>query len=105
MVGKYVLVFDEIMLKQLQKLGKDENIRWFLSKIFDKLEELGPQTGKCIDSHLLLYEVKMKRPPIRLYFKHVRNSNELYVFEYEMKTSIKKQQQTIHRIRKKTLEP
>ncbi len=47
--------------------------------------------------------MKMMRPPIRLYFKHNVVTNELYVFEYEMKTSSGKQQKTIDKIRQKAL--
>ncbi len=54
---KFVLVFDEIMLKQLKKLGADENLRSLLSKLLDKMEEFGPSAGKLIDSHLQLYEI------------------------------------------------
>lgn len=99
-----MLTFDEVMLKQLKHLGTDANLRNLISKMLDKLEELGPEAGKLLDSHLLIYEVKMKRPPLRLYYKHVQSKNELYVFEYEMKTSPEKQNSTINRIRKKILE-
>ena len=93
------------MLQQLKKLGHDQNLRNLFSKIFDKLEESGPLAGKLLDSRLSVYEVKMKRPPIRLYYKHNKTSDELYIFEYEMKTSPKRQHQTIQRILKKALEP
>ena len=100
----YSLVFDDVMLKQLKQIGKDGNLRVLFAKIFDKLEETGPLAGKLLDSQLSIYEVKIKRPPIRLYFKHNKATNELYVFEYEMKTSPARQQQTIQKIRKKALE-
>ncbi len=105
MSKNFVLIFDEVMLKQLKQLANDANIRNLISKMLDKLEENGPSAGKLLDSHLLIYEIKMKRPPIRLYFRHKQTTNELYVFEYEMKTSPNKQQQTIEKLRKKTLEP
>ena len=101
----FVLVFDEVMLKQLKKLGADANLRLLLSKMLDKIEEHGPLARKLLDSHLHIYEVKMKRPPIRLYYKHNLTTNELYVFEYEMKTSLEKQHQTIEKIKRKSLEP
>ena len=97
-MSKFILVFDEVMLNQLKKLGSDINLRTILSKMFDKMELLGPRAGNLIDSKLFLYEIKSKSPPIRLYYIHVIDSDELYVFEYEMKTSENKQQKTINRI-------
>lgn len=55
--------------------------------------------GKLVDSKLFIYELKNKNPPIRLYYKPVEGSREIYLFEYEMKTSEKKQKKTISRIR------
>jgi len=46
-------------------------------------------------------EIKLKSPPIRLYFKHVKDSNNIYLFEYELKTSEEKQKRTISRIKDK----
>ncbi|MEK6861774.1 MAG: hypothetical protein AABY07_07435 [Nanoarchaeota archaeon] len=104
MEKRYKLVFDDIILKQLKKAGKNKQIKDILTKIFDKIEELGPDAGNLIDSRLFIYEIKLKRPPIRLYYKHKMLTDEIYVFEYEMKTSEEKQQKTIDRIRKKLSE-
>ena len=66
-MGKsFALVFDEVMLAQLKKLGENKNLRNLLSKMFDKMEAFGPRAGKLIDSHLFLYEIKSKHPPLRL---------------------------------------
>lgn len=100
MPKNYELVFDKVILKHLKKAGKDFSLKNILSKIFDKIEELGPYSGKLIDSQLKLYEIKLKHPPIRLYFKHNIFSNEIYIFKYEMKTSEKKQKLTIKSLRK-----
>ena len=105
MEKNYPLVFDDIILKQFQQAGKNALLRTLLSKIFDKIEELGPQAGDLVDSQLFIYEIKMKRPPLRVYYKHNKATDEIYLFEYEMKTSEKKQKQTIRKIRKKVLEP
>ena len=67
--------------------------------MLDELEEKGSQTGKLVDSHLFIYEIKNKHPPLRLYFKHNIQTNEIYVFEYEMKTSEEKQKLTLTKIR------
>ncbi len=101
-MATFSLVFDDVMIKQLQKAGKNRQLKDILSTILDELEEKGPRVGKLLDPHLFIYEVKNKHPPIRLYFKHNIQTNEIYIFEYEMKTSEKKQQRTIEKIRLKT---
>ena len=83
----FKLVFDEVMIKQLKKVSKNNEIKTLLSKILNKIEELGPRAGKLIDAQLHIYEIKVKSPPIRLYYKHNFQTNEIYIFEYEMKTS------------------
>jgi mRNA-degrading endonuclease RelE of RelBE toxin-antitoxin system len=103
MDGKYVLVFDEVILKQLKKVAKQNNIKVILSKMFDKLELGGPSFGKLLDSKIHIYEIKNKHPPIRLYFKHEIEKNEIYVFEFEMKKSEKKQNETIQKLKNKLL--
>ena len=102
-MANYSLVFDEVMVKQLQKAGKNQHVKQFLTKMLDKIEELGPNAGKLLDSKLFIYEVKNKHPPIRLYYRHNIVSNEIYVFEYEMKTSEERQSNTIEKIKKKVL--
>lgn len=81
--------------------GVQELTQVILSKMFDKMEALGPRAGKLVDSRLFIYEMKAKRPPLRLYFWHNAATDELYVFEYELKTSEGKQEKTISKIRKK----
>jgi hypothetical protein len=98
---RYTLVFDEEIIKQLKKAGKDQKIREILSKMMNKIEMVGPSLAKLIDSQLYIYEMKTKHPPIRMYFKHKIETNEIYLFEYEMKTSEKKQKDTINRIKRK----
>ncbi|MBI2671734.1 hypothetical protein HYX16_02260 [Candidatus Woesearchaeota archaeon] len=97
MENRFTLVFDEVILKQLKQV--DNNIKKVLSKMFDELEIKGPNAGKLLDSHLFIYEIKNKHPPIRLYFKYKLMNNEIYVFEFEMKTSKKKQKKTISKIK------
>ncbi|MBI4150571.1 hypothetical protein HY492_00435 [Candidatus Woesearchaeota archaeon] len=101
MSANYPLVFDEVILSQLKKLGEDKHVRTFITKMFDRMELLGPRAGELIDGQLGLYEMKSMHPPIRLYYRHVRETNELEVFEYEMKTSPKKQKKTIGILRHK----
>ncbi len=94
----YKLVFDEFILEQLKKLKENESVREILSTMFNKLEEQGVNAGKCIDLPLHLYEMKCKQPPIRLYFKQI-SEMEILLFEFELKTSEKKQNQTIGKLR------
>ncbi len=99
----YKIIFDEVIFRQLEKTGKNKQLRDILSNIFNKIEEHGPRAGKLIDSRLKLYEIKLKHPPLRLYYRHNIFTNDIYLFEYEMKTSEKKQNLTIEKIRKKIL--
>ncbi len=96
----FQLVFDRVILNQLKKAGKDNALQMILSKMLDKIEEFGPRAGKLLDSRLHIYEIKMKSPPIRLYYKYNLSTNEIYVFEYGMKTSEEKQNKVIEKIRR-----
>ena len=98
---RYTLVFDDIMIKQLKKAAKNHQIKEILTKMLDKLEISGPDAGELLDSRLSLYEVKVKHPPIRLYYKHNKPTNEIYIFEFEMKTSPEKQKATIKKLKQK----
>ncbi len=102
---KYILIFDDIILKQLQKEALNNHIQKILTKMLDKIELLGPYAGELLDTKLFLYEVKNKHPPLRLYYKHKKENDEIYIFEFEMKTSPQKQKKTISRLKKTILEP
>lgn len=97
MKNNYTLVFDKVILKQLKKVSKKKNIKNILSKMLDKIELLGVLSGKLIDLKFNIYEIKNKHPPLRLYFKE--KDNEIYILKFEIKTSKKKQQRTINKIR------
>ncbi len=99
---KHKLIFDEVMIKQLKKAARNKAIKDILSKMLDKIEEKGHEAGELLDSKLFIYELKNKTPPIRLYFKHNKNTDDIYVFEFEMKTSKEKQQKTINRLKQKS---
>ena len=98
----YTLVFDDVMVKQLKKAAKNQHIKEILTNMLNKLELSGPDAGELLDTKLSIYEVKLKHPPIRLYFKHNKATNESYVFEFEMKTSPEKQKATIKKLKQKT---
>ncbi|MFH1072170.1 MAG: hypothetical protein V1743_01955 [Nanoarchaeota archaeon] len=101
MVQKYTLVFDQVIIKQLKKSAKDKRIKDILTHMLDKLEIAGPYIGKLLDSQLFIYELKNKHPPIRLYFKYVKEREEVYVFEFEMKTSEERQRETIKKLKQR----
>lgn len=98
----YELIFDEVIFKQLKKLENKSDIKKHLSNMFDKIEYLGPNAGKLIDSKLFLYEIKSKNPPLRLYFKIINQKSQAYIFEFEMKYNNLNQNKTINKIKKKT---
>ena len=99
----YELVFDEVIHKQLNKIKTKHDIQKIISDMLNKIELVGPDAGKLIDSKLFIYEIKCKNPPIRLYYKFKKEKNECYIFEFEMKTSEKKQKTTIEKIKEKTI--
>lgn len=103
MEKKYTLIFDKVIIKQLKKAAKNNQVKEILIKMLDSIEEFGEEAGELLDSQLFIYEVKNIHPPIRLYYQHSKLSNEIKIFEYEMKTSQEKQQNTIEKIKRKLL--
>lgn len=101
MEKRFTLIFDDVIIKELKKAAKNENIKSILRTMLDKLESFGPDAGKLLDSKLFLFEIKNKHPPIRLYFKPKKDTYEIYVFEFEMKTSEETQQKTIQKLKQK----
>lgn len=101
MVETYQLVYDEVILKQLKKIEKDANLKNLFAKFLDKIAILGPFAGKMLDPILPLYEVKCKRPPLRIYFRIDKLQKEAYLYEFEMKTDPRSQFYTIERIKQK----
>ena len=81
--------------------GGIANYNVSLAKAFDKIENLGPRAGDLLDARLRIYEIKIKSPPIRLFFKYNPANEEIYLFEYIMKTSQQKQQSIIEKIKRK----
>ena len=97
-MSNYELKFDSVILKQISKISKNRHLSGLLSKIFDKIAEHGTSIGKLLDPQIGVYEIKMKHPPLRLYYVRKANSNEIRILEYGMKTSYEKQQLMIDRI-------
>lgn len=101
MEKRFDLVFDDVMIKQLKKVANNGVVKQILTKMFDKLELIGPDAGKLLDSKLFIYELKTNHPPIRLYYVPSAEINEIKIFEFEMKTSPEKQKDTIKELREK----
>ena len=72
--ANYELIFDKVILHQLKQIGKNRQIKNIISNLLDKIEDRGPKAGKIIDAKVSMYEVKNKKPAIRLYFKCIKES-------------------------------
>ncbi len=94
---RYKLVFDEVVKAKLEKILAEGSHQEIIKQWFDRLEMIGPNAGKLLDNHTWLYEMKSKHPPLRLYFYHPKNTAKIVIFEIELKTSEKKQQNTINK--------
>lgn len=94
---RYKLVFDEVVKAKLEKILAEGSYREIIKQWFDRLETIGPNAGKLLDNHTWLYEMKSKHPPLRLYFYHQKSGNKIVLFEIELKTSEKKQQNIINK--------
>ncbi len=101
MKEKYLVVFDEEVKNNLQKLIFESNNRNLIRRWLDELEKIGPAAGKLLDNHFWLYEMKNKHPPLRLYYYFQKTEHKIIIFEVEMKTNVKKQENTITKLRYK----
>lgn len=53
-MGKdYKLVFDDVMIKQLKKAGKNQEVKNIISKMLDKIELIGSLAGKLLIQNFL----------------------------------------------------
>jgi mRNA-degrading endonuclease RelE of RelBE toxin-antitoxin system len=91
----YTLIFSKDLLKNLKKLAKDVHTKHILVKMLNKLETKGPSIGILLDSRLRLHELKNKRPPLRIYYWPIPNTDKILVFLSENKTNQRRQQETI----------
>lgn len=97
---KYSIIFGKTVAKKLKKIKSQKDIAKTISKIFDKIEKYGPQKSKLLDSKLNLYEIKNKRPPIRIYFKVLIKENTIEIIDFHNKKSKTQQQYLIEKIKK-----
>ena len=96
---KFIVVFDEVVKEKLEKAITQDSAKEIIKQWLDNLEERGPSAGKLLDNHLWLYEMKNKHPPLRLYYHYQKSTEKVIIFEIDMKTSEKKQQTLIDKIR------
>ena len=94
----YTVVFDDVIKESFEKAIMEGNIKTIFKQWFDDLETLGPNAGKLLDNHVWLYEMKNKHPPLRLYYHYQKALNKIIIFDFEMKTSEKKQNQIIKKL-------
>lgn len=94
---KFNLVFDKVILKKLKKT--DNSIRNHISKLFDKLEIVGALAGNLLDAKVNLYELKQLKHAIRIYF--LIKGEDIFVLDFELKKSSKKQKINIFKLIKK----
>lgn len=92
-------IFGENSSKQVKKLSKDKKTKQIITRLLDKLELSAGSVGRLIDSKKSIYEIKNKRPPLRIYYKINTEENIINILEVELKTSEKKQKKTIKRLK------
>ena len=80
MEKRYEVVFDEVVKVRLQKVIVESEYRDIIKGWLDDLEAGGPASGKLLDNHIWLYEMKSKRPPLRLYFYHQQSTGKIIIF-------------------------
>jgi mRNA-degrading endonuclease RelE of RelBE toxin-antitoxin system len=95
----YKLIFGKSVLKKLKKIEKKKDIKNLVSKMLDKIEDQGPKAGKLLDPVINLYEIKSKKPPLRLYFEIIFENNIAEIIDFQMKISQDKQNTLIKRIK------
>ncbi len=99
----YFVIFDKVVKKKLEKAAKNSAYKKILTRWFDQLELEGPTTGKLLDNKVWLYEMKSKRPPLRLYFHYQKTARKIILLDLEIKKGKNKQQKTIKGVIKRII--
>lgn len=94
----YELIFDEGIKRQMEKDKRNHHLLMLLRKAFEKIGEKGENAGKLINIGRRIYEIKFKRPPLRIYFKVNQISKLAVVYGYQIKQSQKDQQDYINKL-------
>ena len=97
-MSNYELIFGKSILKKLKRVESQKDIKDLVSKMLDKIEEKGPKAGKLLDPTFNLYEIKSKKPPLRLYFEIIFEGKYAEIIDFEMKRSQTKQKTLIRKI-------
>ena len=96
---KYEIIFSDKIFRKLKKYKNKKDIQKILSKMFNKIETKGPSAGKLLDLKLSLYEIKNKKPPLRLYFEVIFKDRKAEIIDFQMKTSKDNQNRFIELIK------
>jgi mRNA-degrading endonuclease RelE of RelBE toxin-antitoxin system len=99
MEKRYKLVFDAPIKAKLDHILLKSSYKELIRKWFDELEKEGSKAGKLLDNHTWLYELKNKKPPLRLYYHYQESTGKVILFDIEMKTSEKKQNKLIRKLK------
>lgn len=100
-MAEYEVSYDPKFEKQFDKISKNKHLVDLLSKLIKRIRLLGPDAGKLIDAKMSIYEIKMKRPPLRLYFWYRLALQDIYIIEYQLKTSKDAQRKVIDNIKER----
>jgi len=87
--------FSEGFRNEMRLLEKQQSVYRRVYALLQNLELSAKPRGVLLDVHVRLYELKAKRPPIRVYYQWRVSS--VYVLGYGMKTSAQKQQRVIEK--------
>lgn len=93
------ITFDSKALKEFKKLAINSEVQKILKKKLDKLESKGCH-GKIIDAKFSIYELKNKKPAIRLYF-YPRGDSEIRILGFQIKKSDGSQKKYIKELLKR----
>ena len=94
----YKIVIDPLFIKDLSKI-KDKQIHKLIEKIIDKLEKKGLSVGKLLDNKLRLHGIKLKRPPLRIYFVYSTELDSIILYQVHLKRSAKIQRKIIKKLK------
>lgn len=99
----YKIIFDRVIVEQLRELARNRHLKQRINKLFDRLELKGPDAGKLIDFKLHIYDLKTKKPAIRIYYTYTSEKDEINVFEFHLKKGRGNQHRIISKIKNKII--
>ena len=96
---KFELLIDESCKKKIEKI-RYKKIGKIISKWLNEIEVKGEKAGKLLNSKFHLYEKKISKPSLRLYYQIILKKNKAYIINFEIKKSKEKQNKLIEKIKK-----